>query len=68
VLLTHDNAWSNLRATVSAFRSDPAPARCLTPTSTELIANPLSHTAGIVRLLFALYVGRNVVLRKFDVR
>jgi long-chain acyl-CoA synthetase len=35
----------------------------------NLIANPLSHTAGVVRLLFALYVGRSVVLlRKFDAR
>jgi acyl-CoA synthetase (AMP-forming)/AMP-acid ligase II len=68
VLLTHDNAWSNLRATVSAFRSDaspsPLPAERKPP---NLIANPLSHTAGIVRLLFALYVGRDIVLlRKFS--
>jgi long-chain acyl-CoA synthetase len=68
VLLTHDNAWSNLRATVSAFRSDtgpsPLPADVKPP---NLIANPLSHTAGVVRLLFALYVGRNIVLlRKFS--
>jgi acyl-CoA synthetase (AMP-forming)/AMP-acid ligase II len=68
VLLTHDNAWSNLRATVSAFRSDvrpsPLPAQRKPP---NLIANPLSHTAGIVRLLFALYVGRDIVLlRKFS--
>jgi long-chain acyl-CoA synthetase len=68
VLLTHDNAWSNLRATVSAFRSDvrasPLPGERKPP---NLIANPLSHTAGIVRLLFALYVGRDVVLmRKFS--
>ena len=70
VVLTHDNAWSNLRATVSAFRSDTSP----TPLAREgkppnLIANPLSHTAGVVRLLFALYVGRSVaLLRKFDGR
>jgi acyl-CoA synthetase (AMP-forming)/AMP-acid ligase II len=68
VLLTHDNAWSNLRATVSAFRSDtspsPLPAGVKPP---NLVANPLSHTAGLVRLLFALYVGRNIVLlRKFS--
>jgi long-chain acyl-CoA synthetase len=68
VVLTHDNAWANLRATASAFRSDtsasPLPE---TPKPPNLIANPLSHTAGIVRLLFALYVGRDVVLlRKFD--
>ncbi|MDT7675042.1 MAG: long-chain acyl-CoA synthetase [Pseudonocardiales bacterium] len=68
VVLTHDNAWSNLRATVSAFRGDTSP----TPLADEgkppnLIANPLSHTAGVVRLLFALYVGRGVaLLRKFD--
>jgi long-chain acyl-CoA synthetase len=70
VPLTHDNAWSNLRATVSAFRRDTDP----TPLADEskppnLIANPLSHTAGVVRLLFALYVGRRVaLLRKFDGR
>ncbi len=68
VVLTHGSGWSNLRATVSAFRSDTR----LTAIPTDrkppnLIANPLSHTAGIVRLLFALYVGRSVVLlRKFD--
>ena len=68
VPLTHDNAWSNLRATVSAFRRDTNP----TPLADEgkppnLIANPLSHTAGVVRLLFALYVGRTAaLLRKFD--
>jgi long-chain acyl-CoA synthetase len=70
VVLTHEAAWSNVRATVSAFRSDTSP----TPLAGEdkppnLIANPLSHTAGVVRLLFALYVGRRVVLlRKFDGR
>jgi long-chain acyl-CoA synthetase len=68
VVLTHDNAWSNLRATVSAFRSDTGPSPL--PDARKppnLIANPLSHTAGVVRLLFALYVGRDVVLlRKFD--
>jgi long-chain acyl-CoA synthetase len=70
VVLTHDNAWSNIRATVSAFRSDTTP----TPLAGEdkppnLIANPLSHTAGVVRLLFALYVGRRIaLLRKFDGR
>lgn len=68
VVLSHDNAWSNLRATVSAFRSDTSPTpipRKVTPPN--LIANPLSHTAGVVRLLFALYVGRRVaMLRKFD--
>jgi long-chain acyl-CoA synthetase len=70
VVLSHGAVWANLRATVSAFRSDtrptPIPAE---PKAPNLIANPLSHTAGIVRLLFALYVGRSVVLlRKFDAR
>jgi long-chain acyl-CoA synthetase len=67
VLLTHGSGWSNLAATVSAFRSDTRP----TPISSDgkppnLIANPVSHTAGVVRILFALYVGRPfVLLRKF---
>jgi long-chain acyl-CoA synthetase len=68
VALNHDSAWANLRATVSAFRSNTAPSplpRELKPPN--MIANPLSHTAGVVRLLFALYVGRSVILlRKFD--
>lgn len=68
VALSHDNAWANLRATVSAFRSDTAPSALPPePKPPNMIANPLSHTAGVVRLLFALYVGRSVVLlRKFD--
>jgi long-chain acyl-CoA synthetase len=68
VALTHDNAWANLRSTVSAFRRDTAPTPLpATPKPPNLIANPLSHTAGVVRLLFALYVGRTIVLlRKFD--
>jgi long-chain acyl-CoA synthetase len=68
VVLTHDNSWANLRATVSAFRSDTRPSPIPgTPKPPNLIANPLSHTAGIVRLLFALYVGRSIaLLRKFD--
>lgn len=68
VALTHDNAWANLRATVSAFRSDTAPSPLPRESKPpNMIANPLSHTAGVVRLLFALYVGRSVVLlRKFD--
>jgi long-chain acyl-CoA synthetase len=68
VALTHDNAWANLRATVSAFRRDTSPTPLpATPKPPNLIANPLSHTAGVVRLLFALYVGRTIVLlRKFD--
>jgi long-chain acyl-CoA synthetase len=67
VVLTHDNAWANLRATVSAFRSDTDPSPLPTVAKPpNMIANPLSHTAGVVRLLFALYVGRDVVLlRKF---
>ncbi|HEX4249079.1 MAG TPA: fatty acid--CoA ligase family protein [Pseudonocardia sp.] len=70
VVLTHDNAWSNLRATVSAFRRDTGPSPLADPGKPpNLIANPLSHTAGVVRLLFALYVGRSVaLLRKFDGR
>jgi long-chain acyl-CoA synthetase len=68
VVLTHGAGWANLRATVAAFRSDTAPAahgdRDAPP---NLVANPFSHTGGVVRLLFALYVGRRlVVLRKFD--
>lgn len=67
VVITHGNAWANVRATVSAFRSDtrptPLPAR---PKPPNIIANPLSHTGGAVRLLFGLYVGRPVLLlRKF---
>jgi long-chain acyl-CoA synthetase len=70
VVLTHDNAWANVRATVSAFRSDTMPSRLAGEDKPpNLIANPLSHTAGVVRLIFALYVGRRVVLlRKFDGR
>jgi long-chain acyl-CoA synthetase len=70
VVLTHDNAWSNLRATVSAFRRDTSPSPLADPGKPpNLIANPLSHTAGVVRLLFALYVGRPAaLLRKFDGR
>lgn len=70
VVLTHDSAWANVRATVSAFRRDTSP----TPLADEskppnLVANPLSHTAGVVRLVFALYVGRRIaLLRKFDGR
>ena len=68
VALTHDSAWSNLRATVSAFRSDTSPSPLpAEPKPPNLVANPLSHTAGVVRLLFALYVGRSIaLLRKFD--
>lgn len=68
VMITHGSAWANVRATVSAFRSDtrpsPLPTRSRPP---NIVANPLSHTGGIVRLLFAMYVGRGVVLlRKFQ--
>jgi long-chain acyl-CoA synthetase len=68
VVLTHGNAWANLTATVSAFRRDTAPTALADQSKPpNLIANPLSHTAGVVRLLFALYVGRRiVVIRKFD--
>ncbi len=68
VVLTHDSAWSSVRATVSAFRADTS----ATPLAGEdkppnLISNPLSHTSGVVRLIFALYVGRRIaLLRKFD--
>jgi long-chain acyl-CoA synthetase len=70
VALSHGAVWANLAATVSAFRSDPRPTPIAAePKAPNLIANPLSHTAGIVRLLFALYVGRSIVLlRKFDAR
>jgi long-chain acyl-CoA synthetase len=68
VVLTHRSGWSNLGATVSAFRSDARPTAIPNEARPpNLIANPLSHTAGVVRLLFALYAGRGVVLlRKFD--
>ena len=68
VVLTHESAWSNLRATVSAFRSDTGPtALAADEKPPNMIANPLSHTGGVVRLLFALYVGRRIaLLRKFD--
>jgi long-chain acyl-CoA synthetase len=70
VALSHGAIWASLRATVSAFRRDTNPTPMpTTPKPPNLIANPLSHTAGVVRLLFALYVGRSVVLlRKFDAR
>ena len=70
VVLSHAAVWANLAATVSAFRSDTRPTAIPAEVKPpNLIANPLSHTAGIVRLLFALYVGRSVVLlRKFDAR
>jgi long-chain acyl-CoA synthetase len=68
VVLTHDNAWAAVRAIVSAFRSNTEPtAMPTTPKPPNMIANPLSHTAGAVRLLFALYVGRSIaLLKKFD--
>ena len=69
VPLTHGNAWANLRSLTSAFssRMDRFP---LAPPdrSPNLVANPVSHTAGILRVLFASYVGRRVVLvGKFNV-
>jgi acyl-CoA synthetase (AMP-forming)/AMP-acid ligase II len=68
VVISHGNAWANLRSTVSAFRSDTDPSPLpTTGRPPNLIANPLSHTGGAVRLLFGLYVGRGVVLlRKFN--
>jgi long-chain acyl-CoA synthetase len=68
VPLTHEGAWATLRATVSAFRSDASPAPRIDGDRTpNLVAQPLSHTAGLVRLLFCLYVGRGLVLLpKFD--
>jgi long-chain acyl-CoA synthetase len=70
VALSHGAIWASLKATVSAFRRDSNPTPM--PTTAKppnLIANPLSHTAGAVRMLFALYVGRSVVLlRKFDAK
>jgi long-chain acyl-CoA synthetase len=70
VALSHGAIWASLKATVSAFRRDSNPTPMpTTQKPPNLIANPLSHTAGVVRLLFALYVGRSVVLlRKFDAR
>src|SRR5207247_5760954 len=69
VVLTHANGWSNLRATASSFRrktSGTAPRPDRPP---NLVANPFSHTGGVVRLLLALYGGRGlVVLRKFDAK
>ena len=68
VVLTHENAWANLAAMVSAFRTETGP----TPMAAEskppnLVANPLSHTSGVIRILHGLYVGRRVaLLRKFD--
>ena len=51
-MLTHDNAWSNLRATVAAFRSDTSvTALAGEDKPPNLIANPLSHTAGVVRVM-----------------
>ena len=68
VRLTHGSAWANLRSTVSAFRSNTAPSLVLDASKPpNLLANPVSHTAGIVRILFALYVGRGLVfVRKFQ--
>jgi long-chain acyl-CoA synthetase len=67
-VLSHGAAWANLKGTVAAIRRDTRPTPIPDePKPPNLIANPLSHTAGVVRLLFALYVGRSIVLlRKFD--
>jgi long-chain acyl-CoA synthetase len=63
VPLTHANAWSNLRSTVSAFSRRTGAFPLAGPRKPpNLVANPLSHTAGILRLLLALYVGRRVVI------
>jgi len=63
VPLTHANAWSNLRSTVSAFSRRTGAFPIADPRKPpNLVANPLSHTAGILRLLLALYVGRRVVI------
>lgn len=69
VPLTHGNAWANLRSTASAFsgRTDRFPV-APPDRSPNLVANPVSHTAGILRVLFASYVGRRIVLvAKFNV-
>ena len=73
VVLTHGSGWSNLRATTSGVRRGSrrpgaAPVtRALRPPN--LVANPFSHTGGLVRLLLALHGRRPlVVLRKFDAR
>jgi long-chain acyl-CoA synthetase len=70
VVLTHDNAWANLAAMVSAFRTESGPTPLAPETKPpNLVANPLSHTAGVIRILHGLYVGRRVaLLRKFDGR
>ncbi|MCB8913989.1 acyl--CoA ligase [Rhodococcus rhodochrous] len=63
VPLTHSNAWANLRSTTSAFssRTDRFPVAAA-DRSPNLVANPVSHTAGILRVLLASYVGRRIVL------
>ena len=68
VTLSHANLWANLRSTVLSFSRDGNPKPLSDPPpSPNLIANPLSHTGGILRLLVGLYVGRPMVLlRKFD--
>ena len=70
VTLSHGNLWANVRSTVLSFSRGGDPKPLTDPVSTaNLIANPLSHTGGMLRLLIALYVGRPVVLlRKFDAR
>jgi long-chain acyl-CoA synthetase len=70
VVLSHQNAWANLRGMVAAFRSDTRPTPMAPPDKPpNLVANPLTHTGGMIRLLHALYVGRSLaLLRKFDGR
>lgn len=69
VPLTHGNAWANLRSTASAFSSRTERFPVAPPDrSPNLVANPVSHTAGILRVLLASYVGRRIVLvGKFNV-
>jgi long-chain acyl-CoA synthetase len=68
VALSHGNLWANLRSTVLSFSTDgdPKPLGDRLPRP-NLIANPLSHTGGMIRLLIGLYSGRPLVLlRKFE--
>jgi long-chain acyl-CoA synthetase len=68
VTLSHGNLWASLRSTVLSFSRDGGPKPLTDPPPTpNLVANPLSHTGGLIRLLIGLYVGRPLVLlRKFD--
>jgi long-chain acyl-CoA synthetase len=68
VTLSHRNIWASLRSTVLSFSRDGGPKRLADPPPPpNLVANPLSHTGGLIRLLIGLYAGRPLVLlRKFD--